>query len=249
MRHFFSSLLKQIVAVCLLFPMLGMQSAYYQTHTTSFFKIKYERKISAKEAAKIGTMLENSYGKMRKKLNLTLNNRVDVFLYTASDRLQTESKSRLFDDAVYKNGKAYIVAPGRTDEEIVKRAVTRVVCRSILNEVKACPQWLAEAYSIYAGGDVLRFGQPSRLNVVRFADLAEDYSRAEGEAEVKEMYAKLGSTISFLVHRYGEAKVESLFLQFNSGKLSDEIFEITFGEKIGVIEKAWMKALALPIQE
>jgi len=74
--------------------------------------------------------------------------------------------------------------------------------------------------------------------------MSEDYARLEQRPDdQKELYARLAATMSFLINRYGESKVESMFFQFYGGKSLDEVFEFIFGEKILDIEREWVKAL------
>ncbi len=236
------------LVVVLLFT--GMQSMYFQTHTTSYFRIKYEKPIPTRDASKIGSMLESSYAKYKKIFDVSLSGRVDVTIYNSAQRMARESKVPLFDDGVFRNGKIFMAAPAMmADEEKMRSLIARITSGVVLYDLKSCPHWLAECYSVYCGGDLSRFGMPNRLNVVSFADLAEDVSHAESLAEFREMYAKLAVTASFLVNRYGITKFESVFARFKKGASGEEAFESAFGEKIGVIEKAWVKALASPIRE
>ena len=127
--------------------------------------------------------------------------------------------------------------------------MARVVSRALLDEVNACPQWLAEAYGMYVGNDLSRFGKPFDLNVSHFPDLSEAYSRTEQLDDLKEVYAKLASTINFLVTRYGASKVDEIFVKFKSAPSLETVFETSFGEKITDIEREWRKALSSPIGE
>lgn len=167
-----------LLAVCAI-AFMGMQSAYLQTHTTSFFRIKYEKSVSSQSATKLGSMLESAHAKFKKKFNVTLTGRADVMLYNSADRMKKEAKMSLFDDGVYGSGKIYMVALSNpSEEQKISGMVSRVAARCVLNEIKGCPYWLAECYSVYAGEELMRFGSPSRPNMLSFADLAEDFSRA-----------------------------------------------------------------------
>jgi hypothetical protein len=226
--------------------LLGMQSANLQTHTTAYFKIKSEKGVSSKEVAKFGTMLEADYEKYKKLFGVKPQGIVNVMYYTSPERIQRESKIPLFDDGVWAGGKIYVSKGHPLDGKEMKGMVARVTARCVLNGLRTCPRWLAECYSLHAGNEEERFGAPVRSTMVGFEDLAEDMSRAETSAEFREVYAKLGATAAFFVERYGETKFESLFAQLKSGKMFEEAAEGTFGEKIGVIEQAWSKALAAP---
>lgn len=229
---------------------IGMQLVYFQTQKTSYFRIKYEKTVSSRDASKVGTLLEGSYAKYKKIFDISLSGRVDVTVYSSVERMKRDSKVPLFDDGVFRNGKMFMLSPSMIHRPAqLDNLIARMTSRAVLFELKACPHWLAECYSVYCGGNLPRYGAPSRLNVVSFADLAEDYSRAERPSDFRDAYAKLAITASFLVDRYGLEKFESVFEQLKKGVAVEVAFEAIFGEKIGVIEKAWVKALSLPVKD
>jgi len=226
--------------------LLGMQSSYLQTYTTSFFRIKYEKSISSKEVSSFGTMLETAHAKYKKMFGVTPPGRVDVMYYSSPQLIKRESKIPVFDDGVFAGGKIYVATGHPLEGAKMQGMASRVAARSVLNVIKSCPLWLAECYSLHAGNEVWRFGAPVRPSMLSFADLSEDFSRAESADAFREVYAKLGATASFFVERYGEAKFQNVFAQLKSGKPFEEALEGACGEKIDVIEKAWAKALVSP---
>ena len=235
-------MMRKFFILILFIPLLGMQSIYVHTHSTNFFRIRYEKSVSSKDAQAAGRTLESAYENIRKKLNIGLSRRVDVDVYSTVERLFADTHTKLFNDGMFRNGKIYLrVKRGAASE--MQDVAARVVSRAILDENKACPPWLAEAYSLYAGNNLKTFGQPSRSNLATFSDLAEDFSRTEQAQEQKEVYAELASTMTFLIDRYGEAKINGLFVRFQTGAPLEEIFETAFGEKIDVIQKAWADEL------
>lgn len=235
---------KTFLAVLLGMFLSTTQSVFAQTNSAESFRIKYEKKVSSREVKKMSVLLDSTASALSQRLNVPLRRKFDVQLYATPDRLKKEFRSSLFDDGVYKNNKIYLVTvKGLADESKAQDAVSRVAARAVLSQLQFCPVWLIEAYSFYAGNAVARFNRPSRSNILTFHDLSEDFARAERMADQKEIYAKLAATISFLVDRYGEKKVESLFAQFNDGAGVEEVFESTFGEKITVIEQEWVKAV------
>ena len=241
---------KRCLQLIIALSLTGLQPMYFQTHTTSYFRIKYEKPVSSRDAAKIGSLLESSYAKYKKIFDLSLTGRVDVTMYSSVQRMKRESKVPLFDDGVFRNGKITMAASVFSmDEDRMRDFSARIASAVVLYELKTCPHWLAECYSVYSGGDLDRYGRPSRLNMVSFTDLAEDMSHVETLAEYGEAYAKLAVTASFLMNRYGISKFESVFTKFKKRATVEEAFESVFGEKVEVIEKAWVKALASPVKE
>jgi len=226
--------------------LLGMQSQYLQTYTTSYFRFKYEKSVSPKEVSAFGNMLETAHAKYKKMFAVTPSGRVDVMYYSSPQFIKRESKIPIFDDGVFARGKIYVATGYPLEGAKMQGMTSRVAARCVLSAIKSCPLWLAECYSLHAGNEVWRFGAPVRPSMLSFADLAEDYSRAETSDEFREVYAKLGATAAFFVDRYGETKFQAVFAQLKSGKSFEEALEGAFGEKIEVIEKAWTKALASP---
>ena len=112
-----------------------------------------------------------------------------------------------------------------------------------MREGQAFDRALADAYGLRAGSQTHRFADPARVSIASFGDLFEEYNRADRPKDVKEVFAKLGFTIDFLVERFGEKKVREVFAQFKTGKDAEEIFSVTFGEPVRQTEEAWAAAL------
>jgi hypothetical protein len=223
------------------------QAKKFATCTTATFRIRYDRTLTAAEIGKLGVLLERTYDAYRNKSGLSGHRTIDVFALSSGNRVQTESRSKAFDDAIFRDGKIYLDARAvlRSDTNVHNPAA-RVVSESVLDALKGCPRWLIEVYGIYAGKEIDRFGSPARLTVSTFSDLNEDYLRAETANDLKEMNAKLAATARFLVDRYGEKKFEALYSQLKRGPRLEEAFEAAFGEKMPVIEKAWAASLRSP---
>lgn len=223
----------------------GQSAAPSKSLTSEWFRIKYEKKISTRDAKAAAALLDTTASALSARLHVALRRKFDVQIYSSSDRLKREFRTGFFDDGFYRGGKIYLVNPKATNNDTSSiDAVSRVVSRSILSQVQQCPAWLAEAYSFYVGNALGRFSQPSRTNLLTFHDLSEDFARAEGALDRKEINAKLAATMSFLVDRYGESKVEKVFAEFKGDTSVEQVFESTFGEKISTIEQEWVKALA-----
>jgi hypothetical protein len=220
----------------------GGAASNTNTLTTPSFRVIYEKNVPEKAARHAGAVLESTYVEYHNRLGMALRHRLDVNLYKSGHRLMEASDNELFNDAVWKDKVIYLAADLKDDQ--LRNAAARVVSRAILADRVECPSWLAEAYSLNAGGDLHRFGRLSNANMTSFTDLAEDYLRAEGTKEKKEVFAKLSATIAFLVGRYGDARVDALFDHFKSGVNPDSAIQSHFGEKLETIEEEWAKELA-----
>ena len=237
-----------LFAIAAMFPVvLRGQPKKFVTLTTATFRIRYDRTLNAPEIEKLGKLLEKTYGAYRSKFGLSDHRTIEVYALSSGNRVHTESRSRAFDDAVFRDGTIYLDARAvlRSDTAVHNPAA-RVVSESVLDALKGCPRWLIEVYGIHAGKEVDRFGSPARLSVSTFSDLNEDYLRAETANDLREINAKLAATARFLIDRYGEKKLEDLYSQFKRGVSLEDAFEATFGEKMSVIEKAWAASLRSP---
>ena len=222
--------------------MLSMQTRTLQTKMTDNFRIRYPRNISAKQAARVGKLLEEVYAEYRTKIGSGFRGKQDVVLVATTGQLRQQSV--IFEDAAFHDAKIYVL-PSKlfANDSSARQSAARVVARAILGEIPLCPPWLAESYSLYAGGQPLELGKPAQLTESSFSDLHEDYARAENEQDFREIYAKLAATSRFLFERYGEKKVEAVFAELKRGNAIEEALESSLGEKMNVIEKEWVISL------
>ena len=228
----------------------AIQKASSQKAPPQNFRIRHDRNVSKSDVRAMDKLLESQYAGLRKRLNLSFHNKADVIVCNTLNRFRAESHSYVFDDAAYRDGKIYICLETFSSKpQDMQSAITRTTARALLDEVPGCPRWYAECYSISQSGEFTRFGQPARLTVSSFSDLSEDYTHFERAEDAREVYAKLGYTAHFLIDRYGEKKIDLLFPHFQRGESYEEAFESVFGEKIGVIEQAWVASLHTPLQK
>ena len=236
-------ILKILVAV---FSIVFISMQVYTTRekSTLHFRIKYDRDITGNDIKYIGTVLESTYTRYSKIFDVSMNKTTEVFVFNAQGRFKMESQARVFNDGHYRAGRLYLMAPrDEADRGIIKHAIARVVVRMILDQIASCPAWLAEGYSLVAGGDLEMFGSPAHVTVAQFSDLGEDYNREVARTDVKELYAKISATMQFFIGRYGDHTVEQMLRNFKTEDSLREVFEKTFNENINVIEKAWVNFL------
>lgn len=232
------------------FMMLGMQMKPYKTYTTSNFNLRHEKTIPIKEIEEIGKIWELKYNHYRNNLGISLSSKSEIFILNTVGRFRIESQSRAFDDGDYRAGKFYqLYSNDPVLKENLPFVISRMIVKALLEKNPTCPEWLAEAYSLYAENDLLHYGKPARVNIASLNDLTEDYNRANTKKDIKELYAKLAFTIQFIIDRYGNDRVVSMLKRFKSGKTLEEVFELSFNEKFEDTEKAWVKALRLTARE
>ncbi len=226
------------------------QSSGQKSTATENFRIIYDRSVSSKEISPIGKSLEEEYSRQQKKLGMSFSRKIVVYVFNSEQRYKSQSKSLAFDDADAKSGKIYLsLAVIKKRAEDRQNILARVVVKALLSEIPFSPPWLNDAYGLYAGQETGRFGDPARMNIASFGDLFEEYNRAERPRDVKEVYAKLGVTIDFLIDKYGEEKVKETFVEFKTGKAPETVFASVFGENIQAIEQAWVSALRATLKQ
>jgi hypothetical protein len=222
----------------------GGQGRGLVSRTTDNFRIRSDKNVRPQDIRKIGRQLEYAYAICRDRLGASLQRKIDVYAFSSGDRYRAESRSKVYDDGAFRDGKIFFDADAALRCDTAQsNPFARVVAEAILDEFKSCPRWLAEVYGICAGRDLSRFGPPAQLTASTFSDLTEDYARAETPEEMTEVYAKLASTARFLIGRYGVRKIEQMYTQFRRAVTLEEAFEAAFGEKMPVIEKAWAESL------
>lgn len=223
---------------------LSSQAKVVVRETTDNFRIRAEKSMPQPELKAIGKMLESTYAGYRKTYAISLPGKMDVYVLRDAQSFHSLSQSKAFADGDYRNGKLYLLrATTSARKKALPNALDRIVLRAMLDRIPGCPQWLAEAYSLYAGRDLEAYGTPARTQMSSFSDLSEDYFGAESKNEVREVYAKLAFTIKYLVGKYGEETIMGMIPKFRKGGTLDEVFESTLGAKVPAIEKDWIKAM------
>jgi hypothetical protein len=234
--------LTTLVALWLLF--CGFQPGRFRTEDADVFRIQIERGIPARDVKAVRAGLLSAYEEIRKELGRSLAGRTTVILYANEGRLKKDVTIGFFPEGSYKGKRIHLAVPILVADEARMRSICRrVVARAILAQWRYAPTWLCEAYSLYLGGDLSRYSKPSQVNVSTFSDLGEDFARSERLAIQREIYAKLALTGQFLVERYGQPKIRQAIAGWKYEAKVDQVFEKAFGEKVTVIEKAWVDAL------
>ena len=243
-------MISRCVILVISFIVMSMQGSLFRVNSTTNFLIRFERSVPQEDIRKLGDKFELTYEKYQKRFGISLNRRIEVYVYNSPLRFHADSKSGLFNDGCFYKGKIYMMAPRQLQKDMKFESVlNRVVGRALLDGIKFCPAWLSECYSLYLGDNLMDFGKPAQVKVSGFEDLSEQYSTAERDKEVKEVYATMAVTGDFLVSRYGQKKMEEMLLQFAHGGTLEEIFESVFGENIDVIENEWISELQLAVKE
>jgi len=237
-------MINRIAVLVLALLFMSMQAKVYRTYNTKNFSIHYEKRIGLEQIRSVGKLFESQYSDYRKRFGASLGARCDVYLLNSIGRFRNESQTRVFDDGDYRSGSFYLAyVPDSGSSEKLPGVICRIVSRAVLDKIIACPKWLAEGYSLYAGGDMLRFGRPADTNISGFEDVSEEYSRLDYKKNAREVYAKLAAAIDFLINRYGEKKVEAMLAKFSEGGEPEQVFEASFKEKYKDIEKAFILSL------
>ncbi len=232
------------IAVLMALCAVSMQVKYSRTQTTANFRLRAERNVSDAMLRSAGNQLERAYKEYSAALKVTFAGKMNAYIFRSEAQCRAASQSLAFGDGDYRNGKLYLaLVRGKAKDSLFEHAADRIVVRALLDRFPACPQWLAEAYALWMGRALDRYGRPASVTVSSFSDLGEDYFHAEDEQQAREVYSKLAITMKFLLSRYGDDAVRDAILKFRSGASLEESFEGTFKEKLPDIEKAWVQEL------
>jgi hypothetical protein len=221
-----------------------------QSYASKNFFIHYEKTIPSNEMKELAGLLEDQLIRYENIFGVKNHGRIDVNVYKGKGRFRQESHSRVFDDGDCFEETIYLVyQPLSANKEKMKSTLSRVVAKKVLEEIPWCPMWLSEAYTLYAGNELLRFGHPVQMTMIAFTDLNEEYSRVNELTNPKELYAKLAATIRFLLDKYGERKVETVIKKFSGRGTMEQFFESTFNDRMTDIEKEWKRSLQTPYKD
>lgn len=226
----------------------GFQQRNFELLKSKNFIIKYEQGISQSQIKPVMSDLEIQFKNWNKRLGLVpiKAGEIEVRIYKNENRYFRESGSLLKEEGFYSKGIIHLATPSTLDKKGNRMNVlSRVVALSLLSTANdnGCPTWLTEAYGIYAGGDLGKYGTPLQVRSSNFRDMQQEFTQVRKEKEMTNLYAKLAEVMKFLIDRYGTQKVDSLFSYFDGIKTFEQVFEQTFSEKYDKIEKAWGEAI------
>jgi hypothetical protein len=228
----------------LLVLFLVQQQPPQSTLKAEHFIIRHDKNLPAKVVKAVAAALETELASAETALGVKAGRKIPVTLYTSALRYRSDSKSAAFEDGDAKGGVIHLSYPAlQKDREVWGNVMARVVTKALLSEQLFCPPWLVDAYALRAGDETGLFGDPARVSIASFGDLFEEYNRAERPRDVREVYAKLGFTIDFLVERFGAEKVRTLVTSFRDGRDPESVFTTVFGEPAATTEAAWAAAL------
>jgi hypothetical protein len=241
-------ILLTVISVFLLSISFGFQHRDFETLKSKNFIINYEPGISQSEIKLVMGDLEIQHKIWYKRLGLvpTQAGTIEVRVYKNENRYFRESRSLLKEEGCYSNGMINLATPSLLDQKGNRMNVmSRVVALSLLSAANdnGCPAWLTEAYGIYAGGDLKKYGTPPQIRTTSFRDFQQEFFQVRKEKEMVYFYAKLSDVIKFLIDKYGEKKLDSLFLAFDGIQTFEQVFEGMFSEKCDKIEKSWREAI------
>ncbi len=237
-----------VLNILLLNLSFGFQQKNFEVLKSKNFIIKYEKGISQSQVNPVMSDLEIQFKNWNKRLGLvpTKADGIEVRIYKNENRYFRESGSLLKEEGFYSKGIIHLAPPSTLDKKGNRMNVlSRVVALSLLSAANdnGCPAWLAEAYGIYAGGDLRKYGTPLQVRSSNFGDMQQEFTQVRKEKDMINFYAKLAEVIKFLNDRYGTQKVDSLFTVFDGIKTFEKVFEQAFSEKYDKIEKAWGEAI------
>ena len=243
-------LIRLMIMFLLFSQVVFPQLRVLQSTSSKYFNVKFEKSIPKDELRDIISSSGKIYERYRNKFGFGFLEKKTLFVLATAARLKYESGSKVFEDGDYKNDNLYIVSfDEREKRENIENVLCRIISRGLLEQIPACSPWFAEAYSLMAGNDIEKFGRPVQLNISTLADLGEDYARTLDKKGFRDLYAKLGSTIQFLLERYGEQKLIAVIKRFREGKTIEETFPAVFNDSMREIEKAWVLDLKNPVRE
>ena len=205
-------------------------------------------------ARRVAARAETLHRRVRNDLGLE--NEIEVDLLLLTPRLP-EEVSRPFEDslapwlagAAYSNRRFIVLRlkPGQSPadlDSLLAHELTHVILQGDYPLIGGWPRWFQEGLAMReSGGEGLRRGAVLSFAVLRHRLLPLDElwgSFPDNEAGSRPAYAQSFSVVSFLHHRYGEARFHSFMESLRTTDFEDA-FSKVYGTGLGAMEKGWRR--------
>jgi hypothetical protein len=231
----------------LVFPALFAARAQetFGTLSSAHFEVKYQRVIPQQDAKKVMDFLQAEYKSISADLGMDLKNKLEVRIYESVGKFLSESGlKRPWRGALYQRGILHLQpVSALVARKMFERSISYELALAFLDETsqKGCPRWLSESFAVYYCGEMSGMTPPVGARMSAFADLNQDIQEYQNPPQRDDVHYILGSTMTFLVQKYGERKAFRVYKEFDGVTTVDRVFKKVFEEDYSTIEKAWAK--------
>ncbi|MEW6509474.1 MAG: hypothetical protein AB1428_00805 [Bacteroidota bacterium] len=220
----------------------------YGTLSSAHFEVKFQRPIPQEDARKVMDFLQSEYKSLSADLGVELKSRIEVRIYESVGKYLSETGlKRPWRAAYYQRGMLHLQpVSALVTRKIFEKAISYELALAFLDEAaqKGCPRWLVEAFAVYYCGETAGMTAPVGARMTSFSDLNQDVQEYPNPPQRDDVHYILGSTMTFLVQKYGERKAFRVYKEFDGVTTVDKVFKKVFDEDYASIEKAWAQYIA-----
>lgn len=236
----------------------GSAAAQGGTATVKGEKIEliYPRDAKENDVRNLLEFLQTDRRMILSQLGLANDRTVKARTYESVSRFQSEAgQKHPWRGALYAKGILHIQpVQALIQRGIYEASLTYEMAMVMLEPAaaKGCPRWLRESYAVHHSGVLPRLTPAVGASLASFADLDQDIQEHPNPPARDDVQYVLGTTMKFLVDRYGEAKAYQLFREFDGKTPEDGVFKRVLGEPYAAVEVAWaehIRALSAPARK
>jgi len=229
--------------VLLAMPSIGQD--IFSTISSPNFEVRYLRGVSAEEAQKVLSFLQDEYKEINAQLGLEPRKRLEVRIYDNVGRYLSDAGLRKpWRGAFYSHGVIYCQpVQALTTRDIFESSLRYELGRAMTEVAgtQGCPLWLREAYVVYHTGEYRKFTAPLGARLTSFSDLNQDIQSYPDPPQRDDVHYMLGHTMNYFIQKYGEKKAFRIFREFDGTKGLDGVFKRVLGNDLATVEKGWAK--------
>jgi|WetSurMetagenome_2_1015567.scaffolds.fasta_scaffold173381_3 hypothetical protein len=220
----------------------------FGTLTSPHFDVHYQQGIAPEEARKVHEFLQSELKNQTADLGIEFKGKIEVRIYESVGKFLSETNlKRPWRTALYSRG-VLSVQPvaALSARKLFDKSLSYELAHAVLEQAgqNGCPQWLIESFAVYYSGEVSGMTPPLGARLSAFSDLNQDIQEHPNPPQRNDVHFILGSTMTFLVEKYGEKKAFQLFREFDGVTMADKVFKKVLNEDYVVVEKAWSKYIA-----
>jgi hypothetical protein len=217
--------------------------------TSLHFDIHYQSGVTPADARKVHEFLQSELKSMCADLGIDYKSKIEVRMYESVGKFLSETGlTRPWRAAVYRRGVLSVQPVAALEaRKLFDKSLSYELALAVLEQASqnGCPEWLIQSFAVYYSGETAGMTPPLGARLSAFSDLNQDIQEHDNPPQRDDVHFILGSTMTFLVEKYGERRAFQLFREFDGVSPADKVFKKVLGDDFATVEKAWAKYIAL----
>jgi hypothetical protein len=213
------------------------------------FEMHYQHGVSAADAKKVLDFLQAELKNITSDLGIEFKSKIEVRIYESVGKFLAETNLRRpWRTAYYRRGVLSLQPVSALEtRKLFEKSLSYELSLAVLEQAgqNGCPEWLMQSFAVYYSGEISGMTPPLGAHLASFSDLNQDIQERPNPPQRNDVHYILGSTMTFLVEKYGEKRAFQIFREFDGVSTVDKVFKKAFNEDYATIEKAWAKYIEL----